>query len=93
MAKVRAVNIVSIERIFVPGQWLSSLSRLISSMLMMLLGRECNIYLFFRFSSGSFSFTPPWRLIPFLGVCKFVVVSSCGFDKIDEFFVAWLITT
>jgi hypothetical protein len=93
VAKVRIVETISIEKIFVPGKWLSSLSRQISSMLMISLSRGCIIYLFYRFSSGSFFFTPPGRLITFFCFSRFVVFICCRFEKLDGFFVACLTTT
>jgi hypothetical protein len=93
VAKVRAVKTISIEKIFVPGKWLSSLCRSIYSMLMIFLRRECIISLFFRFGSGIFSFTPYWQLILFRCFCKFVVFSSYRFDKLDRLFVSWMTTT
>jgi hypothetical protein len=93
VTKVRTIETISIEKIFVPGTWLSSLSRLISSMLMISLSRECIISLFYRFSFGTFFFTPPGRLIISFCFCRFVGVIGCRFDKIDGFIVAWLTTT
>jgi hypothetical protein len=63
VTKVRTKKTISIEKSFVPGKWLSSLSGSISSMLMISLRRGCVcvIYLFYRFGSGTFSFTPPWQ--------------------------------
>jgi hypothetical protein len=92
VAKVRTVEIIFIEKICVPRKWLSSLSMSISSMLMISLSRGCIISLFYRFSSGTFLFTP-WWLIIFLCFCKFDVFSGYRFDKLDGFFVAWLTTT
>jgi hypothetical protein len=99
VTKVRTVETISIEKLFVPGKWLSSLSKSISFMLMMSLSRECIIYLFYRFSPGTFSFTCTGWLIVFLCFCRFVVVIGCrfdmdiSFDKLDGFFVSWLTTT
>jgi hypothetical protein len=93
MAKVRTIETISIEKIFVPGKWMSSLSRSISSMLIVSLRRGCIISLFYRFIFGTFFFTPPWWMIIFLCFCRFDVVTGCRFDKIDGFFVAWLTTT
>jgi hypothetical protein len=93
VTKVRTEKTISIEKSLVPGKWLSSLSRLISSMLMISLSRECVISLFYRFNHGTFLFTPPGKLIVFLCFCRFVVVIGCRFDKLDGFFVSWLTTT
>jgi hypothetical protein len=99
VTKSRTVETISIEKFFVPGKWFSSLSKLISSMLMMSLSRECIIPLFYRFSPDTFFFTCPRRLIVFLCFCRFVVVIGCrfdmdnSFDKLDGFFVSWLTTT
>ena len=93
VTKVRTVETISIEKFFVPGKCLSSLRKSISSMLMISLSRECIISLFYRFSSGTFFFTPLGWLIIFLCLCRFVVVIGCIFDKLDEVFVAWMTTT
>jgi hypothetical protein len=93
MTKVRTKETISIEKTLVPGKWLSSLNRSISSMLMISLSRECIISLFYRFSPGTFFFTPPGQLIVFLCFCRFVVVIGCIFDKFDGFFVSWLTNT
>jgi hypothetical protein len=74
VTKVRTIETISIEKLFVPGKWLSSLSKSISFMLMMSLSRECIIYLFYRFSHGTFSFNCPGWLIVFLCFYRFVVV-------------------
>jgi hypothetical protein len=91
--KVRTEKTISIEKALVPGKWLPSLSRSISSMLMISLSGECIISLFYRFSPGTFLFTPPGRMIVFLCFCRFVFVIGYIFDKRDGFFVAWLTTT
>jgi hypothetical protein len=93
VTKDRKVQTIAIEKFFVPGTWLSSLSKSISSMLMMSFSRECIISLFYKFSPGTFFFTRPGWLIVFLCFCRFVVVIGCRFDKLDGFFVSWLITT
>jgi hypothetical protein len=93
MTKVRTKETISVEKTLVPGKWLSSLNRSISSMLMISLSRECIISLFYRFSPGTFFFTPPGQLIVFLCFCMFVVVIGCRFEKLDGLFVSWLTTT
>jgi hypothetical protein len=93
MTKIRTKETISIEKTFVPGKWLSSLNRSISSMLMISLSRECIISLFYKFNYGTFFFTPPGQLIVFLCFSRFVVVIGCRFDKIYGFFVSWLTTT
>jgi hypothetical protein len=99
VTKIRTVETLSIEKIFVPGKWLSSLRKSISFMLMMSLSRGCIIYLFYKFSPGTFSFTFPGRLVVFLCFCRLVIIIGCTFDmdiifdKLDGFFVTWLTTT
>jgi hypothetical protein len=93
VAKVRTVKTISIEKIFVPRKWLSSLNRSISSMLMISLSRGFIISLFYRFSYGIVFFTPPWMRIIFLYLCRFVVVNGYRFDKLDGFVVSWLTST
>jgi hypothetical protein len=85
VTKVRIENKISIEKSFVHGKWLFSLSESISSMLM--------ISLIYRFGSGTFSFIPSWRIIIFLCLCRVVVVNDCRFDKLDAFCVTWMIIT
>jgi hypothetical protein len=93
VTKVRTVETITIEKLFVPRKWLSSLSKSISSMLMTSFRKEHIISLFYRFSPGTFFFTHPGQLIVFLCFCRFVVVIGCRFDKLDGFFVSCLITT
>jgi hypothetical protein len=93
VTKVRTIETIDIEKFFVPGKWLSSLSKSISSMLMMSFSRERIIYLFYRFILGTFLFTRPRRLIVFLCFCRSVVVIGCRFDKLDGFFISWITTT
>jgi hypothetical protein len=93
VTKVITVETIAIEKFFVPGKWLSSLRKSISSMLMTSFSWECIISLFYRFSPGTFFFTRPGWLIVFLCFCRFVVVIGCRFDKLDGFFVSWFITT
>jgi hypothetical protein len=94
VTKVRTKKTISIEKSFVPGKWLSSLSESIYSMLMIYLTRRCVcvISLIYGLGSDTFSFIPSWRLIIFLCFCRVVVVNDCRFDKIDGFYVTWLIT-
>jgi hypothetical protein len=47
VTKVRTIETVAIEKFFVPGKWLSSLSKSISSMLMTSFSRERTISLFY----------------------------------------------
>jgi hypothetical protein len=93
VTKVRTVETIAIEKFFVPGKWLSSLSKSISSRLMTSFSSERIMSLFYRFSSGIFYLTRPGRLIVFLCFCRFVVVIGCTFDKLDGFFVSWMTTT
>jgi hypothetical protein len=93
VTKVRTEKTISIKKSSVPGKRLSSLSRLISSMLMISLRRECIISLFYRFSLGTFFFTPLGWMIVFLCFSRFFVIIDGRFDKLDGLFVAWLITT
>jgi hypothetical protein len=93
VTKVRTVEEISIEKFFAPRKWLSSLSKSISSMLMISLSRECIISLFYRFSSGTFFFTPPGWLIIFLCFCRCVVIIGSRFDKLDEVFISCMTTT
>ena len=96
VTKARTIETIFIENFFVPGKWLSSLRKSISSMLMMSLSRECIISLFYRFSPGTFSFTYPGQLVVFL--CFYRLVNVIGwtfdmdisFEKLDGFFVSWL---
>jgi hypothetical protein len=85
VTKVRTEKTISIEKSFVPGKRLSSLSGSISSMLI--------IYLIYIFISGIFSFIPSWWLIFFLCFYKVVVVNDCRFDKLDGLCITWMITT
>jgi hypothetical protein len=93
MTKFRTKETISIKKMLVPGKWLSSLNRSISSMMMISLSKECIIYLFYRFNLGTFFFTPLGQLIVFLCFCRFVVVIGCRFDKFDGLFVSSLTTT
>jgi hypothetical protein len=79
VTKVRTVETIAIEKFFVPGKWLSSLRKSISSMLMTSFNRERTISLFYRFILGTFSFTHPRRLVVFLCFCRFVVEIGCRF--------------
>jgi hypothetical protein len=91
--KVRIVETIAIEKFYVPGKWLSSLRKSISSMMMMSFSRERTIYLFYRFIPSTFFLTLPGWLIVFLCFCRFVIVIGCTFDKLDGFFISWLATT
>jgi hypothetical protein len=92
VTKIRTVEAITIVKFFVPGKWLSSLRKSISSLLTMSFSRECIVSLFYRFSPGTFSFTRPGQMIVFLCFCRFVVVIGCTFDKLDGFFISWLTT-
>jgi hypothetical protein len=93
MTKVRTEKEISIEKTLVPGKWLSSLRRSISSMLMISLNREYIISLIYSFISGTSFVTPPGLLIIFFCFCGFFVVIDGRFDKLDGIFVSWMITT
>jgi hypothetical protein len=93
VTKVRIEITISIEKSFVPRKWLSSLRRSISSMLKISLNREYNISLIYSFSYGTSFVTPPGHLIILFFFCRFFVVTGGRFDKLDGFFLAWLITT
>jgi hypothetical protein len=93
VTKVRTVETIAIEKLFVPRKWLSSLIKSISSMLMTSFSRERITSLFYRFSPGTCFFTRLGQLIVFLCFYRFVVVIGCRFDKLDGFFISWLITT
>jgi hypothetical protein len=88
VTKVRTVETIAIEKFFVPGKWLSSLTKSISSMLMTSVSRDHTIYLFYRFSPSIFFLTHPGRMIVFLSLCIFAVVIGCTFEKLDGFFVS-----
>jgi hypothetical protein len=85
VTKVRIEKTISIEKSFVPGKILSSLSGLISSMLI--------VSLIYRFGFGTFSFIPSWWLIFFICFWRVVVVNDCRFDKLDGLYITWMITT
>jgi hypothetical protein len=93
VTKVRTVETIAMEKLFVPGKWLSSLCKSISSRLMTSFNSEHITSLFYRFSSGIFYLTRPGPLIVFLCSCRFVVVIGCTFDKLDGFFISCLATT
>jgi hypothetical protein len=48
VTKVSTVETIAIEKFFVPGKWLSSLSKSISSRLMMLFSSEYIVGMFYR---------------------------------------------
>jgi len=62
-------------------------------MLMISMNKEYIISLIHCFSSGTSFITPPGQMIIFFCLCRFFVVIDGRFDKLDGFFVAWLITT
>jgi hypothetical protein len=92
VTKVRTIETIAIEKFFVPGKWLSSLSKLISFLLMMSFSRENIVSSFYRFSPGTILFTRPGWLIVFLCFYRFVIVIGCTFDKLDGFFISCLPT-
>jgi hypothetical protein len=72
VTKVRIEKTISIEKSFVPEKRMFSLSRSISSMLIVSL-----------ISSSTFFFNTSWWLILFLCFWRVVVVNDCRFDKLD----------
>jgi hypothetical protein len=92
VTKIRIVEEIAIEKIFVPGKWLPSLRKSISFLLMMSSSRESIVSSFYRFNPGTFFFTRPGWLIVFLCFCRLVIVIGCTFDKLDGFFISWLST-
>jgi hypothetical protein len=92
VTKVITVETIAIEKFFVPGKWLPSLSKSISFLLMVSFSRESIVSSFYRLNPGTFFFTRPGQLIVFLCFCRFVIVIGCTFDKLDGFFNSWLPT-
>jgi hypothetical protein len=90
--EVRTIETIAIEKFFVTGKWLSSLSKLISLLLMTYFSRKNIVSSSYRFIPDTIFFTHPGLLIVFLYFYKFVIVIGCTFDKLDGFFISCLLT-
>jgi hypothetical protein len=92
VTEVRTIETIAIEKLFVPGQWLSSLNKLISFLLMTSFSRKNIVSSSYRFSPDTIFFTHPGLLIVFLYLYRFVIVIGCTFDKLDGFFISCVLT-
>jgi hypothetical protein len=92
VTEVRTIETIAIEKFFVPGKWLSSLRKLIYFLLMTSFSRKNIVSSSYRFSPDTIFFTHPGFLIALLYFYRFVIVIGCTFDKLDGFFISYLLT-